>query len=725
MTVPGAGECWRVRKRTTRSILAGLLCAATAFLGQMASNTRSSHSGGEVAELSQAAHNEKPKDFPAPPSLLSARGVSARGTISHGPYVSIQVNVDGSGNNIVGDAANEPTIAVDPLDPQRIVMGWRQFDSVTSNFRQAGVGFSSDGGATWSAGVIDPGAFRTDPVLAVSPSGRFLYSSLTCLDFPGCAQLRVHILGSDDGGQTWPLEADSFGGDKQWMTVDERMSGDGAGFIYQAWTASASCCPGNFTRSTDGGAFFEGPYALPDPNAKWGTLDVAQDGTLYVAGANQTIPGHTFMRSSNAKLFWQTPDFELVQNVDLGGYTVGLAGIDSPSPTGLMGQVWVAAGRQLNDAVYMLGSVKPDGDDPLDVHFAYSSDRGQTWSPPIAVNDNAGDGTWQWFGTLSVAPNGRVDALWADTRESPDSPQLSQLFYSRSTNGGQTWSASIAVTPQFNSHVGFPQESKLGDYFHTISVEEGIHVAYAATFNGGQDIYYLWIPVDDEPVLTPGVEPEPTVVAKNRFISFLIPPPNASTTTSALRVRLTSLHHPPAPVDAPNFTAYEGEFRYVNLFRNGANLPVFECMDSPGRLTFFACATLSCVPEYRDWNEEFGGEVLHVTGAEVVPSSSYHIAVVPAACIGDEANCSLASLELGVPTGRWGDVVPDQLNAIDIAREVDKVKDAASAFGEPRGMLRLNSPNPVANQVNAIDLGYVVDAVKGLAYPFSGPVLCP
>ena len=45
-------------------------------------------------------------------------------------YVTAQVNVDAGGNNILGDAANEPSIAIDPVNPSRMVIGWRQFDHV-------------------------------------------------------------------------------------------------------------------------------------------------------------------------------------------------------------------------------------------------------------------------------------------------------------------------------------------------------------------------------------------------------------------------------------------------------------------------------------------------------------------------------------------------------------------------------------------------------------------
>ena len=55
-------------------------------------------------------------------------------------FFTAQVNIDENGMNIVGDAANEPSIAVDPTNPDRIVIGWRQFDTTENSFRQAGYG---------------------------------------------------------------------------------------------------------------------------------------------------------------------------------------------------------------------------------------------------------------------------------------------------------------------------------------------------------------------------------------------------------------------------------------------------------------------------------------------------------------------------------------------------------------------------------------------------------
>jgi len=90
----------------------------------------------------------------------------------------VQVNVNSLGQDIVGDAANEPSIAVDPTNPNRMAIGWRQFNTITNNFRQAGVAYTTNGGQTWTASVLQPGQFRSDPVLRSDADGNFYFASL-------------------------------------------------------------------------------------------------------------------------------------------------------------------------------------------------------------------------------------------------------------------------------------------------------------------------------------------------------------------------------------------------------------------------------------------------------------------------------------------------------------------------------------------------------------------
>ncbi len=93
---------------------------------------------------------------------------------------------------------------------------------------------------------------------------------------------------------------------------------------------------------------------------------------------------------------------------------------------------------------------------------------------------------------MSVAPNGRIDVIWLDTRDNPGT-FLSALYYSNSRDGGITWSPNQRLSEYFNPHVGWPNQNKMGDYFDMVSDVNGAHLAWAATFTGGQDVYYSFI----------------------------------------------------------------------------------------------------------------------------------------------------------------------------------------------------------------------------------------
>ena len=176
-------------------------------------------SGFAVASGQTSQHKPLPTEelekYDNPPALLSGGTVSRRGMISRfNAFTSFQVNVDATGHNITGDAANEPSISVDPTNGNRMTIGWRQFNSVTSNFRQAGWAYTTNGGASWTfPGVLENNVFRSDPVLDYDASGDFFYLSLleTFLD---------NMWRSLDGGMSWANLAPAKGGDKQWFTID-------------------------------------------------------------------------------------------------------------------------------------------------------------------------------------------------------------------------------------------------------------------------------------------------------------------------------------------------------------------------------------------------------------------------------------------------------------------------------------------------------------------------
>lgn len=433
-------------------------------------------------------HHEVPDQKYAAP-LPGATRTSAAYNFESAGFFTKQVNVNASGNNILGDAANEPSLAVDPVNPARMVIGWRQFDDVNNNFRQAGYGYTTNGGQNWTfPGVIQPTVFRSDPVLDFDREGNFYYNSLTT----ATGSYTCDVFKSTNGGISWDMGTAARGGDKQWMAID-RTNGPGVGNIYSCWnSAYTSCDPGFFTRSANAGLSFE-DCIMVDGFPYWGTMTVGPSGELYISSAGPS-DGINVVKSTNAQTPGSTITWDNVSYADMDGYVVGS---DPINPVGLLGQVDIDVDRSNGPGrgnVYVLASLaRISVYDPADVMFAKSTDGGYTFGPAQRLNTDVSTTNRQWFGTLSVAPNGRIDVIWLDTRDGLPGSFESALYYCFSDDQGETWSINKRLSGLFDPTVGYPQQAKMGDYFDMVSDNGGAHLAWANTLNGEQDVYYTHI----------------------------------------------------------------------------------------------------------------------------------------------------------------------------------------------------------------------------------------
>ncbi len=223
---------------------------------------------------------------------------------------------------------------------------------------------------------------------------------------------------------------------------------------------------------------------------------------------------------------------------------------------------------------------------------------------------------------------------------------------------------------------------------------------------------------------------------ETRFLTFAVPAVAVPSAASALRVRMLELQNPQPPnlpqSPPPDFSAFEagptctdpaGCARWVG--------PLTTFLESQDNAAFgtFRAARLQCTPYYHDWSTE---GFVHVTGAEIIPSSRYEVQALAAACMGSEAMCADVSAPLLASTARFGDVATpfnppmasSQPDALDVVGSVNKFK---SLPGSPAKVAAQIQPNVVdlnAN-INALDVSTVIDALKSRAYPFSGPCVCP
>ncbi len=241
-------------------------------------------------------------------------------------------------------------------------------------------------------------------------------------------------------------------------------------------------------------------------------------------------------------------------------------------------------------------------------------------------------------------------------------------------------------------------------------------------------------------------EPPPEVVPQaggeaTRGLSFSAPPPVLATGEfgrMAIRVTMVELQNP-IPPNAPccqptNFSAFEVASCSAAGEANGCARwvgPPALFLESQGNPSIGAnrAARLQCTPYYHEW----GGEgVVHVTGADVMPSSTYSVTVYAAVCKGNESTCMAASNPVTLITRRAGDIVapfnpPDgspQPEGVDVAAAVNKFKNLPESPAKFIVQAQPNVTDPNAD-ADALDIAAVVDNVKGFAYPFSGPCACP
>jgi len=412
---------------------------------------------------------------------VSATGLSPN---EGGPGTSIQVGANVDVSNEIGPQS-ETSIATKPGDPGTVVAGSNEIDRLPMRGY-----FSNDGGKSYGGVDLplpDPTKsngfdFGSDPGVAWDSLGNVYYSYIVVFFSSGGAVVgsELAVARSSDDGQTWTPTYWNFenGGakfnDKPMITVDNNRASPYFGTVYVAWdtTNGAQGKPSTtgvvVSRSTDHGTTFSTPVFASATHAGphfgiGADPFVAPDGTLHVAWHDQTNAIVESSSTDGGQSFGAT---HLIASTNVSFDIAAPA----ESTRGVLIYPSCDSDRSTGPnrgSLYCVWEDETTTGDGLDVFSSRSTDGGQTWSSPLRVNDDAhglaNDQFYQW---LSVDPsNGSLNVSFYDTRLDP-THLSTNVYYARSTDGGLSYSPNVRVTDASTNETccGAQLGDQYGDY---------------------------------------------------------------------------------------------------------------------------------------------------------------------------------------------------------------------------------------------------------------------
>ncbi|HJZ62799.1 MAG TPA: PKD domain-containing protein [Candidatus Acidoferrum sp.] len=257
--------------------------------------------------------------------------------------------------------------------------------------------------------------------------------------------------------------------------------------------------PGNldifYSHSADGGTTFSAPLNVSNDSADSASPQVAADsaGNVFVVWESDTgARGILFSRSLDAGNSFSAP---VMLSTNTGGSMAPQMALD---PAGNINVVW-----------------EDDILSASDITFSRSQDHGATFSAPKSLSHNVGNSN---SAMIAVDLSGNINVVWEN-----DSPGNFDIFYTRSTDGGQNFSALLNLSnspgtaksaqiatdlggninvvwadntpPSFSTDIYFSRSSNAGAFFSTpqnISSNAGFSTNPSLTVDSGGNINVAW-----------------------------------------------------------------------------------------------------------------------------------------------------------------------------------------------------------------------------------------
>lgn len=373
--------------------------------------------------------------------------------------------------------------------------------------------YSSDGGQTWGQSFLpftDKDSFHSDPTVDWTSDGTAWSTTIGIVG----NTLKMRSYKSTNGGQTWTFD-NTFSGsqratDKQIMWVDHSVTSPFANYIYVCWHNGN---PAYANRRTGPAGAWGTPIQVSGSESSGTAIgcDVKTNanGDAFVFWPTTTNRRIVVAKSTNGGTSWGTPK---VIATSFDGYDIGVPSFNSrraliytsggayrTATKNLVYVSWV----DLTGASGCTSATNEPGSNAAStcktrVWFSRSTDGGTTWSAPVMTNNQAGlnDQFNQWLGVDETT--GRLVVIYYDT-VGDSTRKKTNIYYQTSSDDGATWSAATKVTAAQTDETiaGANSGNQYGDY-NSLSVFAGkIFPSWTDRRNNGKE--EIWTSPITEP----------------------------------------------------------------------------------------------------------------------------------------------------------------------------------------------------------------------------------
>lgn len=361
-------------------------------------------------------------------------------------------------------AQNESSIAVNPKNPRNLIGSAVDYRGGGSTWAY----YSRDGGVSWNnvtLGRARPGwSSSNDPSVCFDHEGRgyLCYGGFNRQGNVQFGENGIFVSTTTDGGQTWDMQhtaviihtgmqtADSSFEDKYYIHADTSSASPYRGHLYIPWKRVINRDSSTgivISKSTDKGRTWGAPVAVSNrfPRTSEDTTfgqsfplaRTGPDGSVHLVWNSGTERAVRYARSGDGGVTWTAP--RILHNYNPFGEKSTISGQTNSRVKGVVRAeayptlVVDNTNGSRRGWLYLCWAA----DRIPNIYFSRSTDNGETWSAPTIVHsDTTNDQFWPW---IALDPtSGNLAVMYFDSRDD-EANILVNCYVSHSTDGGTTW----------------------------------------------------------------------------------------------------------------------------------------------------------------------------------------------------------------------------------------------------------------------------------------------